>query len=72
MQPVLEARAAVRADDVLAEVEPVLDGAPVPAPLPRPVQAHVLAPAAHLPTARVLSPKHSTHMLPMSVHWEPK
>ena len=49
MQPVLDAGAAVRADGVLAEVEPVLDGAPVPAPLPRPVQAHVLAPAAHLP-----------------------
>ena len=49
MQPALEAGAAVRADGMLAEVEPVLDGAAVPAPLPSPIQAHILAPAAHLP-----------------------
>lgn len=51
LEPGLEAGAAVCDQSVLAEVEPVLDGAPVPPPLARPVQAHVLAPARHLHNA---------------------
>lgn len=48
----LEPRADVSIGSVLAEVEPVLDGSPVAPPLARPVQAHVLAPAAHLQLQR--------------------
>ena len=48
LEPGLEAKAAVCNQRMLAEVEPVLDGAPVPPSLTRPVQAHVLAPAGHL------------------------
>ncbi len=50
LEPGLEAGAAVCHQRVLTEVEPVLNGAPVPPPLARPVQAHVLAPARHLHT----------------------